>query len=61
MFFLFGRFELNTSVEYPHEGAIKGVKFQPSRSEENFKAVTIGDDKKFKIWQLQAFETVYRK
>lgn len=48
-------------MEYPHEGVIKSVKFQPIKNEEDLKCVTIGDDKKFKIWHLQNFETVYSK
>lgn len=54
------RFELNTSVEYPHNCSVKKVLFQPSSNETNLKCVTIGDDK-FKIWQLQEIITPYSK
>ncbi|XP_056641276.1 WD repeat-containing protein 75 [Diorhabda sublineata] len=45
-------FHLNTSVEYPHEASINSMLFQPIQKDRELKCVTIGDDNKFKIWQL---------
>lgn len=55
------RFELNTSIEYPHEDDVKGVLFQPSGDDSELKCVSIGEDKKFKIWELQDIITPYSK
>lgn len=59
-FFLF-RFELNTSIEYPHEQSVNSILFQPLLKEGNLKCVTVGNDKKFKVWQLVDVENVYSK
>ncbi|XP_058803297.1 WD repeat-containing protein 75 [Phymastichus coffea] len=47
-------FVLNTSIELPHENGVNALKFKPKTSlgdEEQF-VVTVGKDKKFKMWQL---------
>lgn len=53
-------FELNTSIEYPHDSSVNSIMFQPLSKEENLKCVTIGNDKKFKIWQIIQTATVHR-
>ncbi|XP_076263531.1 WD repeat-containing protein l(2)05287 [Rhynchophorus ferrugineus] len=53
-------FELNTSIEYPHEIGILNIAFQPLNKENNLKCVTIGVDKKFKIWQINEVQSVHK-
>jgi len=53
-------FTLNTSVELPHEKSVTHILFQPSYNED-LRCVTVGNDKKFKIWQLVNADTVYHK
>ncbi|KAJ8969719.1 hypothetical protein NQ317_006108 [Molorchus minor] len=53
-------FELNTSVEYPHEKSVNSLLFQPTVGDD-LHCVTVGDDKKFKIWQLSEITTVNKK
>ncbi|XP_072389033.1 WD repeat-containing protein 75 [Diabrotica undecimpunctata] len=52
------QFHLNTSIEYPHENSINSMLFQPCHKDERLQCVTVGDDKKFKIWQLSEIEVV---
>ncbi|XP_030761208.1 WD repeat-containing protein 75 [Sitophilus oryzae] len=52
-------YELSTSIEYPHERKISNIAFQPVVNE-NLKCVTIGDDKKFKIWQVTESTNIYK-
>ncbi|KAJ8919827.1 hypothetical protein NQ315_006356 [Exocentrus adspersus] len=54
------RFELNTSIEYPHDKSVKNIQFQPMSNDDSLRCVTLGDDKKFRIWQLVDFTTVYK-
>ncbi|CAH0548148.1 unnamed protein product [Brassicogethes aeneus] len=54
-------FELNTSIEYPHENTILNVLFQPAANKAGLKCVTVSEDGKFKIWQLTEINSVYRK
>lgn len=35
--------------------------FQPALKDDNLHCVTLGEDKKFKIWQLENITTVYSK
>ncbi|KAI9204433.1 WD40-repeat-containing domain protein [Polychytrium aggregatum] len=44
-------YAVNTRVDNPHDGAIHGLAFRQASSEPLL-AVTCGNDKKFKIWQL---------
>ncbi|KAK9875158.1 hypothetical protein WA026_005949 [Henosepilachna vigintioctopunctata] len=44
------KFELNTSIEKPHEDSITSVAFQTSKSDDNLRCATVGKDKKFKVW-----------
>ncbi|KAK4872869.1 hypothetical protein RN001_014898 [Aquatica leii] len=53
-------FHLNTSIELPHKKSITEILFQPIDSED-LKCVTVGNDSKFKIWQLQNADTIYRE
>lgn len=53
-------FELNTCIDVPHERSVSHMLFQPSATD-NLKCVTIGSDKKFKIWQLTNADTIYKK
>lgn len=57
----FSSFELNTSIEYPHEISVNSILFQPLNNDDNLRCVTVGDDKKFRVWQLMDFESVYSK
>ncbi|XP_044765925.1 WD repeat-containing protein 75 [Coccinella septempunctata] len=43
-------YELNTSIEKPHEDSITSIAFQPTNGDQELKCVTVGADKKFKIW-----------
>ncbi|XP_018576979.1 WD repeat-containing protein 75 [Anoplophora glabripennis] len=52
------KFELNTSVEYPHDKSVKEILFQPLNNDDGLRCVTLGDDKKFKIWQLVESDTL---
>lgn len=54
-------FELNTAIEYPHEQSINSILFQPLVKEDNLKCVSVGNDKKFKVWKLVDFENIYSK
>lgn len=54
------RYELNTSIEFPHEEGVSELLFQPSHTD-SLKCVSVGKDKKFKIWQLQNADTIYCK
>nr|XP_022905380.1 WD repeat-containing protein 75 [Onthophagus taurus] len=54
-------FILNTSIEFPHEGSVKNVAFQPSNDEKELYCVTIGEDLKFKLWEVIPIKTVYRE
>ncbi|CAH1961489.1 unnamed protein product [Acanthoscelides obtectus] len=54
------KFELNTSIEYPHEKSINSLAFQPVLKN-NVVCITVGDDKKFKVWGLSDASTVYKK
>lgn len=45
------QFELNTSIEFPHEASITEILFQPNDGD-GLKCVTIGRDKKFKVWEI---------
>ncbi|XP_066254192.1 WD repeat-containing protein 75 isoform X1 [Euwallacea similis] len=54
-------YELNTSVEFPHEASISDIQFQPISSEDTLKCITIGNDKTFKMWQIAEFVTVHRR
>ncbi|KAJ8959492.1 hypothetical protein NQ318_022189 [Aromia moschata] len=45
-------FELNTSIEYPHEHSVNSMLFQPANKSPELRCVTVANDKKFKIWQL---------
>lgn len=56
----FFRFELNTLIELPHEKSVTNLLFQPSYNDD-LKCVTVGNDKKFKVWQLVNADTIYRK
>lgn len=58
---LFFSFELNTSIEYPHEMSVNSIRFQPLNRNENLKCITVGDDKKFKVWKLVDIDSVYSK
>lgn len=60
-FFFYYSFSLNTSIEYPHEDMIVDVVFQPTGNEFEISSVTVGKDKKFKVWQLVKASTVYCK
>lgn len=53
--------KLVTCVDFPHEDKILDIIFQPSPSDKDFKCVTCGKDKKFKIWQLMQEVTVYNQ
>ncbi|ERL83484.1 WD repeat-containing protein 75-like [Dendroctonus ponderosae] len=53
-------YELNTSAEFPHEGSINSVQFQPSFKGDNLKCITVGNDKSFKVWQVIQISNVYR-
>ncbi|KAF5278510.1 hypothetical protein FQR65_LT15681 [Abscondita terminalis] len=52
-------FQLNTSIELPHK-SVTDILFQPMDSKD-LKCVTVGGDKKFKIWQLENADTIYKK
>ncbi|KAL1517211.1 hypothetical protein ABEB36_001005 [Hypothenemus hampei] len=52
-------YELNTSIEFPHESPITSMAFQPSS--QDFKCITVSDDKTFKIWQKFLIESVNNK
>ncbi|XP_074038471.1 WD repeat-containing protein l(2)05287 [Leptinotarsa decemlineata] len=54
-------FQLNTSVEYPHEDTVNAMLFQPVNSDDNLQCITVGNDKKFKVWQLVDCSTVHKK
>nr|CAH7748419.1 unnamed protein product [Callosobruchus chinensis] len=54
------KFELNTSIEYPHEKSINSLAFQPVLKN-NVICVTVGNDNKFKVWKLSDASTVYKK
>ncbi|CAH1179534.1 unnamed protein product [Phaedon cochleariae] len=54
-------FTLNTSIEYPHDDSINCLLFQPTLRDEYLRCVTVGNDKKFKIWQVVDCSTVYKK
>ncbi|XP_043271275.1 WD repeat-containing protein 75 [Venturia canescens] len=47
-------FTLNTSIEFPHEVGVNALKFQPNSplDDDDLFAVTVGKDKKFKLWNL---------
>lgn len=57
----FSSYELNTSVEFPHENSVKNLLFQPSRVDDDLKCVTVSCDKSFKIWQVVHVSTVHSK
>ncbi|KAL3276547.1 hypothetical protein HHI36_011922 [Cryptolaemus montrouzieri] len=48
-------FELNSSIEKPHQNSITSIEFQFLNSDEQ-KCVTIGEDKKFKVWHKTTVE-----
>ncbi|KAK5639876.1 hypothetical protein RI129_010687 [Pyrocoelia pectoralis] len=54
------QFELNTSIELPHEKSITQILFQP-KDDDNLRCVTIGKDKKFKVWEMQDLHSVYKE
>ncbi|XP_050303801.1 WD repeat-containing protein 75 [Anthonomus grandis grandis] len=53
-------YELNTSIEYPHEATITSIALQPVTSEDSLKCITVADDRTFKIWQLGEIISVHR-
>lgn len=61
------RFVLNTSVELPHEeSAITGIVFQPftqldDETQKDPCCVTIGEDKRFRIWNVVDTSNIYGK
>lgn len=61
LFLFFFSFELNSSIEYPHEMSLNGIQFQPLNKDDKLKCVTVGDDKKFKVWRLVDIDSVYSK
>ncbi|XP_046621539.1 WD repeat-containing protein 75 [Neodiprion virginianus] len=56
-------FVLNTSIEYPHNGAVNALQFQPMAllSSDELAVVTTGADKKYKIWRLVEPTSIYKK
>ncbi|RZC38720.1 WD repeat-containing protein 75, partial [Asbolus verrucosus] len=54
-------FRLNTSVESPHENHINSILFQPMDNKKEQKCVSVGGDKKFKVWFLTETESVNNK
>ncbi|KRT84504.1 WD40 domain-containing protein [Oryctes borbonicus] len=52
-------FCLNTSIEYPHEDKVLDVVFQPTGDDFELLCITVGRDKKFKVWKLIEVSTVY--
>ncbi|CAH1186526.1 unnamed protein product [Phyllotreta striolata] len=54
-------FHLNTSIEYPHEDSINSMLFAPVHKDDNLQCVTVGDDKKFKIWKVTETMVVTEK
>lgn len=49
---LVSSYELNSSIELPHEDGVNALSFQPITDEDNVLAVTTGKDDKFKLWNL---------
>lgn len=58
---MFSRYELNTSIELPHENGVNDLRFQSNRSfdESNAFAITTGQDKLFKLWTLVSPTSIY--
>ncbi|KAG5869680.1 hypothetical protein JTB14_035605 [Gonioctena quinquepunctata] len=54
-------FQLNTSIEYPHENSVNSILFQPTNSDDNLQCVTVGNDKKFKVWKVVDCSTIHKK
>ncbi|XP_078621982.1 WD repeat-containing protein 75-like [Branchiostoma floridae x Branchiostoma japonicum] len=55
-------FELNTTVDCPHQGKVNALVFQPhSDTDLPPTAVSAGDDGKFKIWTLVDDTDIYRE
>ncbi|XP_044269516.1 WD repeat-containing protein 75 [Tribolium madens] len=54
-------FKLNTCVEDPHLNHVNAIGFQPTDNLDELKLVTVGGDKKFKVWYLTETETVNSK
>ncbi|XP_008190612.1 WD repeat-containing protein 75 [Tribolium castaneum] len=54
-------YKLNTCVEDPHLNHVNAVSFQPTDNMDELKLVTVGGDKKFKVWYLSETETVNSK
>ncbi|XP_012257158.2 WD repeat-containing protein 75 [Athalia rosae] len=53
---------LNTSVEYPHNGSVNALRFQPiaSLSSDQTIVVTTGTDKRYKIWRVVEPTSIYK-
>lgn len=51
-------YELNTSINEPHQDSISSIAFQCVNEHQNIKCVTVGEDKKFKIWHKITIQQV---
>lgn len=60
-FIIIFRYELNTSIEFPHEMSVCDLALEPVSVEDNLKCITVGNDRTFKIWQLFEVATVHSK
>ncbi|XP_055386232.1 WD repeat-containing protein 75 [Condylostylus longicornis] len=54
-------YSLNTSIELPHEGGIKAIKFSSSHSADNLLCATLGNDAYIKTWSLEIIESIRKK
>ena len=57
----FCSFVLNTVIEYPHDGRLIQLTFQPSEDDYELLCATISEDRKFKIWNVYDSSDIYRK
>lgn len=60
-FIIIFRYELNTSIEFPHEMSVSDLALEPVSGEDNLKCITVGNDRTFKIWELFEVTTVHSK
>lgn len=63
MKFILYSFELNTSIELPHNYGVNALQFQPNTTldGDNVLAVTTGKDNQFKLWNLVEPSSIYKQ